>query len=83
VTFFNRAQPVGPSTGNASELLLLISFDFRRLHGLREAQSQRVAVIGLGLPALLHVRLLSSTAHCVAKNTLNRPHPDPSPVSGD
>jgi hypothetical protein len=32
-------------------------FDFRRLHGLRKGQRQRVPVIGRGLAALLHIGL--------------------------
>jgi hypothetical protein len=30
---------------------------------------------------LLQSALLSSTTHCVAKYTLNRPHPDPTPLN--
>jgi hypothetical protein len=65
----------------AELFLVVLFFDLRRLHGLRKGQRQRVAVIGRGLAALLMSALLSGTTYCVA--TLNRPHPYPSPVSGD
>jgi alpha-L-fucosidase len=35
-------------------------FDFRWHHGLREGQRQRIAVVGRGLAALLHVGDLAS-----------------------
>jgi hypothetical protein len=38
---------------------------------------------GLAWQRFCRSALLSSTTHCVAKYTLHRPHPDPSPVSGD
>jgi hypothetical protein len=37
--------------------LFVLFFDLRRLHGLREGQRERVAVIARGLAALLHVGL--------------------------
>jgi hypothetical protein len=49
--------------------LFVLFFDFRRFHGLCKGQRQRVAVIGRGLAARLHVRLLSITTHCVGKNS--------------
>src|SRR5450432_3161369 len=46
------APPVSP------ELFLFVLFlNFRRLRGLRKGQRQRIAVIGRGLAALLHVGL--------------------------
>ena len=37
----------------------------------------------LAWPRFCTSAFVSSTAHCVGKYTLNRPHPNPSPVSGD
>jgi hypothetical protein len=48
----------------------------------RSARGRR-ASSGEVWPRFCTSALLSSTAHCVGKYTLNRPHPDPSPVSGD
>jgi hypothetical protein len=39
----------------AEFFLLVLFFDFRRLHGLRKGQRERVPVVGRGLAALLHV----------------------------
>jgi hypothetical protein len=64
-------------------LLLVLLFDFGRRHGLRKGQHQGVAVVARGLAALLHVGLAFQHGALRGKYTLNRPHPNPSPVSGD
>jgi hypothetical protein len=67
----------------AEFFLFVLFFDFRRRHGLRERQRQRVAVIGRGRPRFCMSASLWITAHCVGKYTLSRLHPYPSPVSAD
>jgi hypothetical protein len=49
-----RTAPAGVSP---EFFLVVLFFDLRRLHGLREGQRQHVAAIGRGLAAFLHVGL--------------------------
>src|ERR1039457_3733787 len=70
--------------GEPPELFLFVLFfDFRRHHGLRKGQRERVADIRRGRAALLHVGLPFQHGVPRGKYTLNRPHPNPSPGSGD
>jgi hypothetical protein len=65
------------AVGTVRFLFFVRVFDLRRRHGLREGQRQRIPVVGLAWPRFCISALLSSTAHCVAKYTLSRPHPYP------
>jgi hypothetical protein len=76
------------SSHHPPELLLPVFlfvhfFDLRRRHALREGQRQRIPVIRARLAALLHVGFGFQHRALRGKYTLNRPHPDPSPLSGD
>jgi hypothetical protein len=51
-------------------LLFVFFFDFRRFHGLRERQRQRVAVIWRGLAALLHVSFAFEHQQVAAVNVV-------------
>ena len=67
----------------AEFFLFVLFFDFRRRHWLRKGQREGVSVAGRGLAALLHVGFAFQHHALRGKYALNRPHPDPSPVSGD
>jgi hypothetical protein len=76
--------PTGTAaTGVSPEFFFVLFFDLRRHHGLRKGQRQRIAAIGRGLTALLHVRRAFEHRAPHRQYTLNRPHPNPSPVSDD
>jgi hypothetical protein len=64
-------------------LLLVLPIDFAGSTGCAKVSASESPSSGEAWPRFCMSALLSSTTQCVAKYTLSRPHPDPSPVSGN